>query len=721
MAAMTSSAPALVERNVYKYEWARYVARRTLEEDLDAVKARIRSALKPDPNNIPVYFHLPTKETSISDLLKQTKKFTGLGLTAPEKGNIKIGIVGAGAAGLFTAMLFDWLNEEVEGLNIDYDVIEAAGEDRLGGRLFTFKFSEKEHDYYDVGAMRFPENEVMRRTFELFEYIGLRKGKGGLIPYYLGDDNNVCPSYFNDVHQVGRIWKTPEVNDPYNINSGLPEDGKIPIELLQEDPATLVGKALEEFITTTKAKLDDRRDSLPKNSEEENEFWEFLMRADNMSVRQFLASTDNGPLPEGPGYNFNTIEWLETATYGTGWYDQSLSECVLEELDFALKEGEAFWCIDGGAQKLAQLMKDKIKNPVQFHSQVTAINANISERKGAEEHVPMTLTIKKTDPDTMEPETITENYFAVFNSTTLGALQRMNLQDAGLLWGTKQAIRALGYGASCKVAIKFSRAWWQVAPFNINLGGVSRTDLPLRVCVYPSYNIEQAEGDEWDPEKPSVLLCSYTWGQDAQKLGSLISRNTPEDEEQLKSVMLHNLALLHANDAKPYGILRSELENDYMTHHAWDWYHDENMSGAFAYFGPGQFSNMWEEIIKPDAFGQLYLVGEAASSHHGWVVGALESVVRAAFVMFEGLHSGDPYYEPYQKAMDLLSHVPGPDEPSLPFYPLPREMPKRQQRTKRDAKQTDNPRENLPLTYAAGIALLSLVESFVELVVPTQT
>lgn len=86
----------------------------------------------------------------------------------------------------------------------------------------------------------------------------------------------------------------------------------------------------------------------------------------------------------------------------------------------------------------------------------------------------------------------------------------MDLQNAGLSWGTKQAIRSLNYGASCKVAIKFKTPWWQVAPFSINKGGLSKTDLPLRVCVYPSYNIKSDLNPEWNQHKPSVLLCSYT-------------------------------------------------------------------------------------------------------------------------------------------------------------------------------------------------------------------
>lgn len=93
----------------------------------------------------------------------------------PLPSEIKVCIVGAGAAGLFTAMALDWLREKcksqgLEGLNISYDVYEANCEERLGGRLYTYKFPPTKgyepgvHDYYEVGAMKFPENPVMKRS-----------------------------------------------------------------------------------------------------------------------------------------------------------------------------------------------------------------------------------------------------------------------------------------------------------------------------------------------------------------------------------------------------------------------------------------------------------------------------------------------------------------------------------------------------------------------------
>ncbi|EON96524.1 putative l-amino acid oxidase protein [Phaeoacremonium minimum UCRPA7] len=219
----------------------------------------------------------------------------------------------------------------------------------------------------------------MERTFRLFRFLGLEKSKiHGLLPYYLDDVNGVCPAYFNDIGTRGNAYAQGSPSDPYKLNKDLPPKQQIPAD---------------------------------------------------MSVRQFLSSTDNGKLPRGPGYNFNTIEWIECATYGSGWFDQSLAEWVLEELDFKTStKTNDWWCVDGGAQKIARLMAQKIKIPtrIQMSSQVLGINANTSRRTHPDKYVPITISI------TQNNVTTEKDYFTVFNSTTLGALERMNLQNAGL-------------------------------------------------------------------------------------------------------------------------------------------------------------------------------------------------------------------------------------------------------------------------------------------------
>ena len=332
---------------------------------------------------------------------------------------------------------------------------------------------------------------------------------------------------------------------------------------------------------------------------------------------------------------------------GTAWYDQALSEMILESVNFA-HDGK-WWCIEGGSQEMAKRMYAKVEkvkpNRVSFGKKVTKMEylASTDLQRMVGVHVADEKEYRKYD--------------AVFNSAPLGSMQRMDLRGLNLNWGTKQAIRSLGYGASCKVGIRFKEMWW-MTKFGIKEGGVSKTDLPIRMCVYPSYNIHD------DPNKPGVLLCSYSWSMEAQRMGTLINRDSPEGEAELKALLLDNLAKLHANKEWPYEKLHALISELYDTHFAYDWYNDKGTTGAFAYFGPGQFRNMFPYIIRND--GTHIIVGEIASAHHAWVVGAIESAVRGVYQFL--------YKHSQHSAVDhVLQHY-NRDEVAHPYGPIPKEF-----------------------------------------------
>ncbi|KAL8836302.1 MAG: hypothetical protein Q9170_002975 [Blastenia crenularia] len=82
-----------------------------------------------------------------------------------QKQKYEVGIVGSDCAGLFMAIIFNHLKDIYEP-DIEYDILESNDETRLGGRLYTHYFSDQKrnlHDYYNVGAMRFPGSKVMSR------------------------------------------------------------------------------------------------------------------------------------------------------------------------------------------------------------------------------------------------------------------------------------------------------------------------------------------------------------------------------------------------------------------------------------------------------------------------------------------------------------------------------------------------------------------------------
>lgn len=69
----------------------------------------------------------------------------------------RVAIVGAGATGLYLAMMLKHLK-----IN-NVDIYEAS--DRIGGRCFTYSFPDDKdcpHNYYDIGAMRIPEIPAMQ-------------------------------------------------------------------------------------------------------------------------------------------------------------------------------------------------------------------------------------------------------------------------------------------------------------------------------------------------------------------------------------------------------------------------------------------------------------------------------------------------------------------------------------------------------------------------------
>lgn len=126
----------------------------------------------------------------------------------------------------------------------------------MAGRLFTYNFDSplKEdgsvsRNYYDVGAIRFPDNPVMERyvyfrsltenkcstkssLFQLLNYLEMHKADdnpksklGDLLPYYIKGDKE--PWHFNGTTKWGDYASiSAEGLGPWKLN----EDDKIPEE-----------------------------------------------------------------------------------------------------------------------------------------------------------------------------------------------------------------------------------------------------------------------------------------------------------------------------------------------------------------------------------------------------------------------------------------------------------------------------------------------------------
>ncbi|KAK7678543.1 hypothetical protein QCA50_018415 [Cerrena zonata] len=537
-------------------------------------------------------------------------------------------IIGAGAAGLYAAMI-------LQDLGLKYEILEAS--DRIGGRILTHRFNDEDvgydaprntperYDYYDIGAMRYPDIPFMKRVFDLFDRINIRDL---LIPYTFHHPNNLL--YYN--LQPPATSQIAAARVDYFRVSEL-RGGTVPDPYAKEQPDHWLGLIFDPF----RRLFEGMNDPDPiKRGLVFQKAWAELSKQDHFSTRGYmLAGKESKPEDAPEPYPESVVHWLETMDSATGLYDQAFVESVMDSLDFdwPFPKGNSclpselcpsddsndnvveqrWYCIDGGSDHIVREMEGqlhtkpilnrpvvKIERVDDSHMQVTYLDDN-----GNEHH---------------------RNYPHVISTVPLGCLQTIDTDNAGLLYGQREAIRSLQYDASTKIGIKFEKRWWQdptvMGEGRTIQGGQSSADIPIRVCVYPSYGLDC-------PSAPGVLLASYTWAQDARRFGSLAQgQNTAADKDLLK-ITLNNLEKLHRIPQSKFGKVV-----DHKTH---AWYNDRYSRGAFALFGPGQFgpandkTSLFASIKAPAADGRFHIAGEATSVHHAWVLGALNSAWRAVY------------------------------------------------------------------------------------------
>lgn len=232
--------------------------------------------------------------------------------------NTPVCIIGAGAAGLYTALILD-------SLEIPYQILE-ANPTLVGGRMFTYNFDNdpSSYNYYvsnhilcrsaisltnwnqqDVGAMRFPDSPFMKRTFDLVNrQPPILTSPPEMIPYIFEAPNTYL--YFNGV-QTANVSTLPP--NPFDISPSY-----VPASVLAAgQPAAIIDAALDEprqlFVTN---KIQDAMTQLYETY-------------DQYSMRSWLESR---------GLSSSAINYCETLDKSTGWYDRALTETVLESLAF---------------------------------------------------------------------------------------------------------------------------------------------------------------------------------------------------------------------------------------------------------------------------------------------------------------------------------------------------------------------------------------------------
>lgn len=489
--------------------------------------------------------------------------------------NQAICIVGAGPAGLSAAMMLN----SIGFTNIT--ILEASS--RVGGRAYTYHFTMDRncpHNYYDAGAMRIPLIDTQLSTMNMIDYLN---NQGQNVPtakytYSAGTE----PSWYE--------YATDDTGFNDYMTALLTKHGFL------TPPSNLGGPSVS---TLDPKSFDDA-------------FWNFISSTehpDRWSTRDWLMMA---PSPDGPQWLYPQTQKAETFDTSTGLFDQAFMETICDWYDFtdAQINDVDWWRIEGGMSVLTDaLAADATKNGATI---VTGCPVMAMKDNGHS----ITVTYAG-NPQTAPPT----EYAAVFNTTTFGCLQRMDIQGLGLSPDNLCGIRALSYDRATKVAIKFNTPWWRDL---VPEGGSSSTDLCIRSVVYPS----------WDdgPDSAYTIIVSYSWAQDATRMASLISANDVESTDPADPIIqlcLRDLVTLWSKTDYPQTV--NGLLGHYSAHHVFSWSHNPYTSGAFALFGPGQFEYLYPQFTLPLCNNKLSICGEAVSAHHAWISGAFDSAYNAVY------------------------------------------------------------------------------------------
>ncbi|KDQ16658.1 hypothetical protein BOTBODRAFT_172778 [Botryobasidium botryosum FD-172 SS1] len=518
------------------------------------------------------------------------------GSVKPAK-DLHVGILGAGPAGLYTAMI-------LQDLGISYEILEAST--RVGGRVHTHHFENAGNNntwnYFDLGAMRFPEIPLMDRVFDLMR-VRLRLGdQNKLVPYEMHNDDEVL--LFNTRRHSRRDFNSSGVGADL-FRDAKTNGGTVPVA-----PVDFVKGGYAKWVSECTGPFKEAL-ATPGNWDIA---WAQLMKYDHHSVRSFMATKilDKAINLDKEAYPHLAINWLERMNNASsGAFDAvGLSQMVLGDLEFGFptsangqelvgKEGWKWHCVKGGSQVIPQEMLARLETKPTFSSRAIKITPTQDDRP-----IRVTTTNHKVASGPQH-----RDFDYAISTMSMAATRLVDLDDVNLTYAQRESMRSLTYDTAIKIGLKFKTRWWQDR-FGIK-GGTTITDRILRQVVYPSYGMN-------DPDADAVLIASYCWGNDALRLGSLMSGSNSADEKMLVDLVLRELTILHKLEP---GFLHEQLVDFY----AKNWYADPFTGGAYASFGPGQFKLLYPAWNEPAAGGRLIFAGEALSECHGWIEGALRS------------------------------------------------------------------------------------------------
>ncbi|KAM8927167.1 L-amino-acid oxidase-like [Pelodytes ibericus] len=301
---------------------------------------------------------------------------------------------------------------------------------------------------------------------------------------------------------------------------------------------------------------------------------------DRSSAKSFLI--EEGSLSRG------AVQMLGHFMSLNGEYYISFIESILGELIFQSTRLDE---ITGGFDLLPKALYQRLRKVVHLDSTVVSVIRPFSTKKG------VIVQYRKAKSSTLR--SISADYAIITSSTR--ATRRMAFIPP-LSNSKYDALSFLHYASSTKIILACNEPFWEQDGI---FGGRSATDRPSRYIFYPSHNFTSGKG---------ILTASYTIADDSMFFTSL-------SDEECVDIIIDDLALIHQRP-------KEEIKRLCPKAVVKKWSLDPLTMGAFAYYLPYQFGDLYATLTQPE--GRIYFAGEHTSNPHGWIDTAIKSGLKAA-------------------------------------------------------------------------------------------
>ncbi|MCA4133494.1 NAD(P)/FAD-dependent oxidoreductase [Arthrobacter sp. M4] len=495
----------------------------------------------------------------------------GLGAIPQVHHGTEVAVIGAGLSGLVAAY-------ELMKLGLKPVIYEA---DQIGGRLRTASFPSAPDVVADLGGMRFPESG--KAFYHYVDLLGLETQE---FP------NPLAPATSSTVIELA--GKKHYANTADELPVFFREVADAWRSALNDDAAF---KEMQEAIRIR----DTRRIK---------ELWnELLPRMDEQTFYGFVAASQ-----AFKDAGFAHREAFGQVGFGTGGWDTDFPNSILEILRVVYTDADdKHRLIKGGAQRLPEaLWSHAPSNMVHWPEGTSLASLHSGSPRGAVDRITRgpggeLLVRERWGRETAFPAVVTTCQSWLLST-------RIHTEESlfpAELW---TAIERSHYMQSSKTFVMVDRPFWKdIDPATgRETMSMTLTDRLNRA----TYLLDNG------PDKPAVILLSYTWNDDALKWLAL-------DADQRVELMLHSLEQIY-----PGVDIASHIVGRPITV---SWEADPNFMGAFKANLPGHyryqqrlFTHFKQDSLPANQRG-IFLAGDDVSFTAGWAEGAITTGLNAVW------------------------------------------------------------------------------------------